>query len=184
MDFLSKLKQLEEQKRLVSAFEKTLSENGAKISQSKSLADVSFYHSLAIETAKSAVFFEGNASTSNTNLRQFIRPEGEHVVITALEVLAGNNATLGSTDWTPLTTGDAYAKNATMTVYANGIKVLDRYPLADFIKDVDSDEPATVELMTPIFWGGQTELRVEYSSTVGGAASDNLRIGVKGIGLI
>jgi hypothetical protein len=182
--FIDKIKQLGEQSRLVKAFELYLAENGAKVTQSKSLADVSFYHSLTIGTGTSGTFFRGDASTANTNLDQFTRPEGEHVAITAIQLLEGNNATIGDTDWIPATAGADWAKNGYFTIYSNGVKVADKIPATDFLKEVESDQPATKELTVPIFWAGQTSLEVKFESTKAGASSDNLRVVLKGIGLV
>jgi hypothetical protein len=185
MDFINSVKQIEEPLRIVKAVKDYLAVNGQKISQNKTLSDVSFYHDLAIGETTRADFFQGTASSELTNVgNSFTRPEGEHVIITGLQILEGNNATLGATDWIPVTAGANWVKNGYFTIYVNGVKQSEKIPATDFLKSDGTVEPASKELMIPILWAGQTDLRIEYVSATAGAASDNLRVVVKGLGLV
>jgi len=154
----------------------------AKISQEKSVAQVSRYDSRAIITGSNK-FFETAPVQFNTNMTNFTSPETEHLLITRIRLFEGVNATVSSTVWAAGSTN--LLLNSQVTVINNGVKVLSRYPSVDFMALTTRDN-ATVELEEPIAWIGQTDLVVEITTPTGLAvpANTNFRAELIGIGYI
>ena len=167
-------------------FQKYLSENGTRVDLPKSIAQLAYYDQQAIPNVagQQQVYFVGQVGANRTNLgNSFTRAQAEHMIITGIQVNDGNNAVIQDTDWA---TGSSLVptKNATATVVVNGVTYLKDYPLVNASDETTDDTRGIVWLTEPIFWPGQTELRITVTFPSAGAASDNLRITVIGVGTV
>lgn len=152
----------------------------AKISQEKSVAQVSRYDGRAIVLGVNR-FFETGPVAFNTNMNNFTPPETEHLLITRLRLYEGILATVNLTVWAAPSTD--LILNSQISVLNNGVRVLSRYPGLDF-QALTTRDNATLELEEPIAWIGQTDLIVEVITPTGldVPLNTNFRVEVIGIG--
>lgn len=162
-----------------------LKANGADVSINKVIADANFYHQQAVPAAAGVMrFFTAATPTStSSNLTSFTRPESEHMIITGIRIMDGNNAVIQDTPW-------AYGsnlvpiKNAVLTVTVDGKIVLRNMPATMANPDLTDVEEGVISLIEPIFWQGQTDIEIAFEIFSGGAISDNLRLELIGVALI
>lgn len=167
-------------------FQKYLEANGTKVDLPKSIAQLAYYDQQAVPTVagQQQVYFVGTVSAARTNLgNSFNRAQAEHMIITGIQVNDGNNAVITATDWVTGASLPA-TKNATFTVVVNGVTYVKDYPMVNANDEVTDDTRGVIWLSEPIFWPGQTELRITVTFPAAGAASDNLRITVLGVGTV
>lgn len=159
--------------------------NNLRVDQAKSIATLAFYDQQPVPAAPQVLqFFSGTFSTSRTNLpNSFVRPQAEHMIITAVQVFDGNNAAIQATDWVTGASLPA-VKNATMSIIANGIVYLRNFPLLQGNDEVTDDSRGQIFLPEPILWPAQTDLQITVNFPTAGAASDNIRIGIIGVGTV
>lgn len=157
-------------------------EIGAKLVQEKTVAQAVRYDSLALATGTNK-FFDTAPVAFETNMNSFTPPETEHFLITRMRLAVGVNAVLLSTDWT-YGADPAVEKNGQLSITNNGVRVLDRYPLSDFIPDLLTRDVGTVELEEPIAWIGQTILTAQIELNAAPAANSNMRFELIGIAYI
>jgi len=155
----------------------------AKIVQSKVLAELVRYDSLQV--GENNQYFKGVVVPFNSNMIQFIPPESEHFLISAIRIQEGVNADVGTTDWE---TGSQtnIIKNAQLTIVNNGDTVLQSEPLTQFEADLTTRDVGLVDLKQPIAWIGQTPLVATIALKPGATipANTNLRLEFIGIGYI
>lgn len=179
------VKQLGGFKTLRRAFISFVEANGGTVEQDKTLAQVEFFHAKVIGATTSSTFFTGSTDSAVTNLDSFKRSQSEHMVIYAIRVLEGNDATLAATDWVVAGTGADWVKNGTITLSSNGVKLLDKLPLIGALtSEAAGDEYGCLKLNIPLFWGAQSSIKVDFETSVAGAASDNLQISLIGLALV
>jgi len=174
-------KRIRQPKVFEAEFEKFWRGIGAKISQEKSVAQVSRYDSLAVAAGVNT-FFDQNPVAFDSNMNNFTPPQTEHLLITRLRFFEGVNAAINATVWGQGAT-TAVAQNAQITIINNGIRVFTRYSGVDFMQLTTRDS-ATIELEEPIAWIGQTDLEVQINIIGAPAANTNFRIEVIGIGYV
>jgi len=166
------------------AFLKMVEENDYSVKREKTIAQLALYHQKTIATLDNEVFFRGTPNANNSNMQNsFIRPEDEHFLIIGVTVMDGNNASVQATDW-DYGANLQPVKAGQISITTNGVRVLKDMPLTEADPDLTTSDHGVITLGEPIFWGGQNDLVVEYTSPVAGAVADNLRIGLVGIGLI
>ncbi len=158
--------------------------NPARAMGNKVLADISFYHAkTVVGVGTTQTFFNGSTASQTTNLSEFIRPQDEHTLITRLKFSEGINASVPATVWTQgLAT--APLQNGTFTIEINGVLRLKKYPLVDSVVSTESDA-GIIELLTPIVWGAQEDLKITTNFDVAPAvANTNMLVQIAGIGLV
>jgi len=162
-----------------------LQANDLVVSQSKTIAPVSYYQALSVASASGIVsFFTGTPVQANTNLSDFVRPVAEHAVITGIRIFEGVNATIASTDWVA-GANDAGVKNSDITITVNGVKVLDKYPTVDALEGLTTGAVGYIPLAEPIIWAGSTSISIQVDfKGASPAANTNLRFELSGVGLI
>jgi len=155
----------------------------APILQSKVLAELVRYDSLAVGETNS--YFKGVVTPFNSNMIQFIPPESEHFLISAIRIQEGVNADIGTTDWEAGSQSNII-KNAQMTIINNGDTVLQSEPLTQFEASLTTRDIGLVDLKQPIAWQGQTPLILTVALKPGSVvpANTNLRVELIGIGYI
>jgi len=156
----------------------------AKTDVEKTLAEQTRFDSRTLAGASITEFFKTDPIPGNTNLNQFIPPESEHQLITAIRIWEG--ALFGpifDTDWVP-GAQDPAVKNARITITNNGVKALDEVPLSDLIPDLTTRDVGLYSLNEPIPWLGQTKLIVSIDLPGILAGATNLRVGLKGLAYI
>lgn len=164
---------------------KFLADNNLRVDQAKSIGTLNFYDQQEMPAAPQTLqFFTGAFSVVRTNLpNNFVRPQAEHTIITAISVADGINAAIQATDW--VIGGSLPAtKNATMTVVTNGITYLRNYPLLQGNDEVTDESRGMIYLPEPIIWPAQTDLQISVNFPTGAAANSNLRLSVLGIGTL
>lgn len=160
-------------------------ENNLSVDQAKSIGTLEFYDQQVAPTAPQVLqFFTGTFSTTRTNLpSNFVRPQSEHMIITAFKVADGINAAIAATDW--VIGGSLPAvKNATMTVQSNGVTYLRNMPLLAGNDEVTDESRGVIYLAEPIIWPAQTELQVSVNFPTAAAANSNLRLSILGVGTL
>lgn len=153
--------------------------------QTKTLADVSFYHGKAVVGLASVTFFNGSTSGEYTNLPQFIRPQDEHTWITHVKLFEGAAAAVNATDWADGVSGTADVENGYFTIEVNGVVRLKQIPNFDSVVAADETDSGLIELLKPIFWGAQEDIKITETFAVAPAtANQNMMFELKGLGLI
>jgi hypothetical protein len=150
----------------------------------KTLSDFNFFHSRAVVGLTTADFFNGSTSGVQTNLQSFIRPENEYAIITSIKVLEGANASVPATAWTEgISTADIM--NGWFDLSLNGNVWLKRLPFTNFTEADEDAEAGIYDLIKPIFWGAQEEMKITATWPVAlGTANQNLNIELIGLALV
>lgn len=159
--------------------------SGAKVTNYKTIGDIVVYHQLPVVAAGVYKFFQGvpSAASSNMTGNGFQRSQSEHMVITAIKVLTGNNATIQSTDWTN-GAGLPQIKNGAFDLIVNGVTQLRALPCNKANEDVTDSTQGLIGLSLPPVWPGQTDLNINLTTLAAGAANDNCRFELHGFGLL
>jgi len=160
-----------------------LSANGYKVDREKSIAELILYHQQTIATLLTVNFFVGTPTAASSNMAQFIRPEAEHFIILGMKILTGNNASLVASDWVS-GAGTAVVKNGVFSITTNGVTVADGIPGTAADATSTENDKGIIWLSEPIVWAGQNKLNVRYTGQAAGAAADNLRVELWGVGLV
>lgn len=161
-----------------------LSENNLKFTTSKTLMSVSFYDQLNVGLVTQAQFYQGAATPARTNVgSSFDRPVSEHVAIYAIRIFEGLNANITQTVWTASNNAVATLQNATMSIVNNGVRVLRKYPLTDFLADLTTKDHGLVMLDEVMLWAGNTEMEVTVEFDNAPILNTNLRVELVGYGL-
>lgn len=157
---------------------------GAKIVQSKTIAELGRYHAQAVKAQMT--FFKGVATPFETNMSSFTPAESEHFLISNIKVYQSVGATITDEVWDAGVSAEVL-QNAQMTIVNNGVVVLQSQSMRAFNNDsVTTRDIANLDLKQPIAWNGQTPLVVTVTLPDGGAIEEglNLRIELVGIGFI
>jgi hypothetical protein len=157
---------------------------------SKSLANINYYWQLpmsAVAAGTTTMFFGKSpavATANNTNLpnQKTQLPQDEHVVITSIRILDGNNATLQATAWN-YGANLAWVKNALMSMTRNNVKQFTDLPLSGATAGLTTDDLGFIHFDNPILWEAQTYVEVDIKNFSATTANDNLRIELHGYGL-
>jgi len=167
-------------------FLKYLIAAGATITNSKTIASVSYYHQIALGGLTSADYFTGELITGNTNLAAFVRPQTEHVIIYAIKAWQGDNdVEVFESQWIA-GVADATLQNSTFTITNNSEVELKNYPMVDFHTDLTTKDQGTIFLDEPIIWLGQNELKLSLKAppTLTFDVAVPIRFELIGLGLI
>lgn len=165
-----------------------LQEAGLEVNQSKTIAQVDYYHQLAV-TGDVTSFFSGNFSQPLTNIQgaSFIRPESEHVVIYAIRISTNiGGATPDGVFYTPGILGNGPLDNCVFSINNNKITDLNVYPTGEALDGLTTKDQGLILLDEPIIWAGQTALILQLAklTTLPFTALTNVRFSLIGIGLI
>ena len=164
---------------------KYLKSYGCGITNYKSIGEVSVFHQQAVVAAGVYKFFQGTPTNTSSNMtgNGFQRSQSEHMVIMAIEILTGNNATIAATDWTH-GAGLAAVKNGYFDLTVNGNVYSKAMPASRANEDLTSAEQGMIGLTMPIVWPAQTDARLDLTTLTAGAANDNVRVMFHGYGLL
>ena len=155
-----------------------LAEAGAAVPEGieKTFATVRRYHYLDVKGQSIINFFKGTHASAQTNLNSSWQPgQGEHQIITQLQLLDADNttATAGSV---PFTQGidNAQLLDSRLTIVNNGIVEINQAPLAEFVGVLEDSASGILDLEIPIIWKGQTELTVRIDCPTAPTAINNV----------
>jgi hypothetical protein len=181
-------KRFAEPGRLEKEFLAYLKKAGLKINQSKTIAQLEYYHQLAM-TQDVTQFFSGNFDEELTNIQgaSFVRPESEHMVIYAIRIKTNiGGAAPDGVYYTPGILSNGPLDNSVITINNNKVTDLNVYPLGEALDGLTTKDQGLILLDEPIIWAGQTSMiaSVQKLTSVAFTANTNLRFGVIGIGLI
>jgi len=159
--------------------------NGYTIDRQKTIAELVLYDQIALPTAAGVTqFFQGAVANTRTNMpNSFTRPEAEHFVILGIRLCTANNATINTSDW-DYGANLAVVKNGYFDLTTNGVREIFRMPGNQANVNLDTIDQGMIWLSEPIFWAGQNQLNIDFSTLSAAAANDNLRIELHGLGLI
>ncbi len=156
---------------------------GYTIDKNKSLGGIVAYHQQSIAGLDTQTFFEGIPVADTTNLDTFVRPQGEHFVITQMKVLTGVNDPLNNTAWVP---GVAAAEiiNGNFTLTNNGVNTLPRIPFSVFTQAPENPFSGFYDLPFLSIWAGQETIVIRETQPTVGIANQNVRFELHGLGLV
>lgn len=158
---------------------------GCKVTNYKSIGEVCVFHQLPVVAAGVYKFFQGVPSSTSSNMtgNGFQRSQSEHMIIMAIRIMTGNNATIQATDWS---FGAALAtiKNGQFDLNVNGTTMTKAMPNSKACEDVTDSTQGYIGLTLPIVWPAQTDLRLDLTTLSAGAANDNARYELHGFGLL
>lgn len=153
----------------------------------KSIGKMALYHFQQTGGLQSQTFFTGAAVDAQTNVpgNNFVRPEGEHMIIYGIKIEEANGATIDLLDWTP-GAASIWAKNANLTVKINGIDRTTQIPLSLAQENLTTSDNGIIMLEEPFIWGGQVPMvatAASKSNLVLAPAANWMRITWLGVGL-
>ena len=165
-----------------------LEEAGLEINQSKTIAQVNYYHQQAV-TQDVVQFFNNNYTAALTNIEgnSFVRPESEHVVIYAIRVSSNvGGASPDGVFYTPGILGNGPLDNAVISINNNKVTDLNVYPMGEALDNLTTKDQGLILLDEPIIWAGQTTLILSLKKLTALAytTNTNVRFSLIGIGLI
>jgi len=166
-------------------FKRYLAANGARVSVEKTIAQASFFHAKAIGT--NTTFFSGStasSATNFTNLNDFVRNEGEHMMINSIQISTGVNAAITAVLWLEGAGTVANDNNGTLSLVNNGVTVLSKYDLGQFKTGLTTADDGVVNLVEPIIWRGQTPCEATIIVPAAPAANSCIKINYNGMALV
>jgi len=168
------------------ALQAYLAANDVKIDATKSLGDIQLYdQALVAAGTEQITFFKGTPAAAATNMTgQYERSQGEHMVMEGIRLYDGVNAALLSTNWAAGINIDEF-KQGYLSLTINGVKYLDRIPLASFLPDLTDRDDGFFPFKSPLLWQAQTSAvtLIEFPTAITGA-TNNLRVQYEGYGLL
>lgn len=183
MQYLELLQRFSDPKRFSALLRNYLSKNGFRISIEKTIAGAAYYDARALPTVNTTLF-DGNTTGNYTNLNSYTRPEAEHMVIWAIAISQGINATISSTAWADGATGSVTLNNGWLTLRNNGVTVLNKYDLSQAKNAITTAARGVIMLPEPIVWGGQTNCTAQIQLPAIGAANENVKVTYLGLALV
>lgn len=162
------------------------SKDGYPIDHEKTYGSMALYHWKTVALLSTVEFFTGVFQNAQTNIgnNSWVRPASEHMMIWGVRIESAVEAQANaSPDFTPGSI-DAWGKNCTLTIYANGTVQLKDYDLSEALENLTTRENGVIPLAIPFTWAGQEELTATLKNKQGnaGAADTYYKIVLIGAG--
>lgn len=167
---------------LVAAIEQI---SGKQIDIPKTLSAVSAMDIKNVKDLSVVKFFSGAQVYSNQPAG-YVRPEDKHILITTLKLFSANDVANPSATYVPgLDAANANLTTGLLTIESNGVRYLEKLPLANFIEVAEQAESGVYLLPVPIPWLGQTDLTatIEFETAPTATAEIYVQLSLEGIGL-
>ena len=157
-----------------------------RIDISKTLGDYCAFDTLGIKGETTLRFFQGQraVATQTNQPNGFVRQQDEHLIITGIQLMSSDD-TAAAWGAVPFENGVIAPEllDATMDISVNGVVMLKKLPLNNFLQVAEEAQSGFMQLATPIVWQGQTELALTISIPTASATTNQIWLQVKLHGL-
>jgi hypothetical protein len=115
----------------------------------------------SLDTAHTIVSDRVAVGQSRLTFFEDIDPnENEHMVVSAIRVLEGTNATLNESVWIP-GTENGTIQNGAFDILSNGVRVMKKHTYSDFTRAEEQPYSGWIILPKGIIWESQTEFELQ-----------------------
>lgn len=159
--------------------------SGARIDIPKTLSTVSAMDTKNVKGNTVVQFFQGAQAFSNQPAG-YVRPQDKHIIITSIRIFSADNVTAVTGPYVPgLDAANGALHTGFLSIESNGVRYLEKLPLANFIAVAEEAESGVYMLPVFIPWLGQTDLTATFEFPTAPTAANDVyvQLSLEGIGL-